>query len=778
MNNELKKLQIINKTKKLGLPLKTVTNHPNMEIILNVPDDYPLKSYNGLNNWVYKLLTDDLFEWQRDLDTSILCILNYCVPENTEKIDISMLKKITYTTTYGGKIRSIYWNGECIPQDYHDKFFELVYSNSQYLEDNVFIYTNCNGVKNDIYKNSSWLVEVLRKNPIYDLDAATFENLSNLSDKEREVLIYLDTATNHNISARLRKTKFEQPEEILKILKEHEAELSNEIISQYISIWLETGDLKSLKTIFKNIGPDDISDREKHITLGDYVNLLYNRRFEEYRFNIELMLYVFNNNKKSFLKKYISVIKSSEGYDYTQRKKYLDLTYSALSKSDFWNIINLNELSENDIERLINEPNNSYLISGLVNFEASNKRKLTPKEYFVLYDLTKKGSSEKLLCKLYTELRLSIDESIVRIRELPTLSNSFTDMQEESIIKLLKIKRLSAWKKDFDYITNISKKDIVDILSEYDYLSNYFAEIKNVTDIEFLLDNKDVDGNLTEKKFNYFQKPENTKFLNMLDVTPEQASEFAASGCFDIFKTYYNGSNSEQQANILKIAKADILGKLNVLKYADFDKEVGFEIGADLKESWKSQVVEKNNGYIVKDYDDFKSTMIIGEYPVYSCQSYKSGSYNECLISNFDANKKIIYVTKDGEYLARAILRFTKASDKALKEKELSFMDINEEPIAGAPSFEPCLFLEKAYLKKGILEAESKKFMQMLKSLASKKANEMNINLYCNSGYEGEKTEKYIYISKSKNHKQYLDSLGGSSGTSNEASYYKSTVTI
>ena len=56
------------------------------------------------------------------------------------------------------------------------------------------------------------------------------------------------------------------------------------------------------------------------------------------------------------------------------------------------------------------------------------------------------------------------------------------------------------------------------------------------------------------------------------------------------------------------------------------------------------------------------------------------------------------------------------------------------------------------------------------------KANEMNISLYCNEHYEGKEKKKYIFISRSKNGSQYLDSLCGNCGIKNENCFHLAYV--
>ena len=73
--------------------------------------------------------------------------------------------------------------------------------------------------------------------------------------------------------------------------------------------------------------------------------------------------------------------------------------------------------------------------------------------------------------------------------------------------------------------------------------------------------------------------------------------------------------------------------------------------------------------------------------------NYRDGAYNECLLSTFDANKKVIYVTEEDEIIGRAILRLTKLSDEG--DKNLHFEDVAEDTPDNKENL--VVFLERCY---------------------------------------------------------------------------------
>ena len=58
--------------------------------------------------------------------------------------------------------------------------------------------------------------------------------------------------------------------------------------------------------------------------------------------------------------------------------------------------------------------------------------------------------------------------------------------------------------------------------------------------------------------------------------------------------------------------------------------------------------------------DDYYSTPASGEAPYSTCLSYVDGQYQECLLSSFDSNKKILLAKKNGKVIGRAVIRLTK----------------------------------------------------------------------------------------------------------------------
>ena len=172
-----------------------------------------------------------------------------------------------------------------------------------------------------------------------------------------------------------------------------------------------------------------------------------------------------------------------------------------------------------------------------------------------------------------------------------------------------------------------------------------------------------------------------------------------------------------------------------------------------------------------------------------TCLSYRNGAYRECLLSAFDSNKKVLYVSLDGKIVGRAFLRLTKGRKTYVEgtRQKSSFTFVDLENVAGsrkevyAVNETLTLFLERPYIS-GV-NAEKAEQVQQLIELACRKADELGTMLVLSTGYDPKKesfiqTRFDIYISKSKAESQYLDSLDGPASVDREGSYRANTFLL
>lgn len=220
------------------------------------------------------------------------------------------------------------------------------------------------------------------------------------------------------------------------------------------------------------------------------------------------------------------------------------------------------------------------------------------------------------------------------------------------------------------------------------------------------------------------------------------------------------------------IVKAAMCGKLTELKYhtGDLGRETGILMDERTVREWIRDMDmpcrNEFSGTCVED-STFHGIMTMGARPFDTCMHYAKGSYRECLMSYFDANKKILYrIDGSGKTVARAVLRLTKASTKAVKGAKcgFSFVDVEDE----AAEEYPILFLERMY--SGYQGESRKKLAADLVRAARQKAGHMGFALVLADDYADLldlKQESFhlentsVYITRSKSSAQYLDSFGG-----------------
>ena len=449
------------------------------------------------------------------------------------------------------------------------------------------------------------------------------------------------------------------------------------------------------------------------------------------------------------------------------------------NEASFSDHCNVNTLTEKDIRTLLKkEDDGSFVYTDRKVSYKYMTGNYTFQEFITL--CTKKDWIKDVYGQL--DENLCIDEKLRRIRQLFHEDiGTYYLSEEDSAVAAKALSRESFE----DYcrriaVTGCTKKEMFRLMvmeekdARYSFLSK---EVKTALDVSVILHNADrpelFDLGLTEFKKSFTELDKNSKWLKEAIDIPEEHKKrfekFCLEGNADITYDYYrdNNYNEEQAQNVLLLAKAAIYGRLDEVKYMNFQEEIGYPVSDDLENAWKKNISIEIGKIKTAEYTDFQSCMVIGEKPARTCMNYKDGDYNECLLSTFDANKKILYVTENGTIIGRAILRLTKASDQKNSKSAslLHFADVGKNDDSSEENL--ILFLEK-YYSNGFTGAKEQMILNSLYELAKKKADEMNLELVLASDYEKinnnnrfYRKQSCIYVSKSKNGKQYLDSLGG-----------------
>ncbi len=182
--------------------------------------------------------------------------------------------------------------------------------------------------------------------------------------------------------------------------------------------------------------------------------------------------------------------------------------------------------------------------------------------------------------------------------------------------------------------------------------------------------------------------------------------------------------------------------------------------GLDIEQVGKIFTVGDIEHIVSYESDDPLVLLKVGTEPQETCQSWRNGGYNECLLSYVaDSNKKVLNIADgDGRVIARSIIKLTDQRD----ENDFSFKTKRKT-----------LFVEKPY---SLLPNDEvyRAFIRMLLT----KAEGMDVGITLGSGFEKNtlkifkeeanifgyvmKDEKLdIYIPQSLNAYEYSDALGG-----------------
>lgn len=449
---------------------------------------------------------------------------------------------------------------------------------------------------------------------------------------------------------------------------------------------------------------------------------------------------------------------------------------SILFSNEFWQLCNMNTLTIKDLQKLQKE---KYLYT-TNNIDLS----LFYNHTYTFPEFLSISLKNRKLIEIYNSLdpSMRVDEKLRRIRQLFHESIRMDNFPEDlisAVAKTLSKEPLSDYINRHSYLketASISDFLYLESIESYNPgLKEVINEITGRIDILAVVNNynnpKLKELGLKDFKNAYVSLDEDSAWLKEELPIPEEHQksflEFCLQGNASVTKSYYDDQYEKGQKNVLLLAKAAVYGKLDEVKYENFNAEIGFTLTGDQKEVWKENSKKQQYGLKATENTDFESCMKIGAVPTWTCMNYKSGQYNECLLSVFDANKKVLYVDKGSKCVARAIMRLTKMSDTTVN-KTLSFRDVAEDAAMESGSDEKLvIFLERMYFSH-LTNAEIIQVRKLLYDLAEAKATALGAKILVAQDYEDiaeekllKKTSTNVYISKSKNGNQYLDSLGG-----------------
>lgn len=629
---------------------------------------------------------------------------------------------------------------------------------------------------------------MLLVNPVFssELLLDLLENVNNLKILQDQGLMELvNTLAGYEAEIRsLNQKQFEQmkerPGEILEKLRIVTGYIPKDKLTDGLNLWLWNEALYEDLCKLERAFTDGADPAEVFSSKVSYVNTLYQNPLSKISLSSlseeksEILLYAITQKKKAFL----NLINE-------EAELFSDLPNASmlLKKEMYQEYINLNTLNRKNLK------DSADLILSQDRFELLAKREHTFEELKLLC------TAKEALIRLYEQLTCKCDERLLVLRELikrECVPYSFWKGQIEPLAAALSQKPLSRWiREDFWNIPDLSYGTALWLLVYREQLKGMEKEITMEQQALYLLKDlalvKECDSlsELKEKLIlgdvSWRQLKEKLSFSEeFVQNNVARIGNFLFVGGAEIMETFLERQPSKIE-EIRRLVTAELLGKFDELKYpsGDLMREIDFEVSEEAEKEWKIDRTFTSKNLVLKEETGLLPVMQIGEVPSYSCLSYRSGLNSDCLLSCFDSNKKFFFIRKNGQVVFRAMIRLTKGSYVGDRmRKKIQFADLSG---AGKPKEEEgeelVLFLER-YYEKNLAYEEQDQAVYLAFVAAKEKAKKLGARLVLSCYYQDDvktkeyiKSNYYLYISKSKNGSQYLDSLYGEASVSDSGDY-------
>lgn len=629
---------------------------------------------------------------------------------------------------------------------------------------------------------------MLLVNPVFssELLLDLLENVNNLKIlQDQDLMELVNTLAGYEAEIQsLNQKQFDQmkerPVEILEKLRIVTGYIPKDKLTDGLNLWLWNEALYEDLCKLERAFTDGADPAEVFSSKVSYVNTLYQNPLSKISLSSlseeksEILLYAITQKKKAFL----NLINE-------EPELFYDLPNASmlLKKEMYQEYINLNTLNRKNLK------DSADLILSNDRFELLAKREHTFEELKLLC------TAKEAVIRLYEQLTCKCDERLLVLRELikrECVPYSFWKGQIEPLAAALSQKPLSRWiREDFWNIPDLSYGTALWLLVYREQLKGMEKEITMEQQALFLL--KDLAlvkkcNSLSELKEQLILGDISWRLLKeKLAFSEEFIQENAARignflfvGGAEIMETFLERQPSKIE-EIRRLVTAELLGKFDELKYpsGDLMREIDFEVSEEAEKEWKIDRTFTSKNLVLKEETGLLPVMQIGEIPSYSCLSYRSGLNSDCLLSCFDSNKKFLFIRKNGKVVFRAMIRLTKGSYVGDRmRKKIQFADLSG---AGKPKEEEgeelVLFLER-YYEKNLAYEEQDQAVYLAFVAAKEKAKKLGARLVLSCYYQDDvktkeyiKSNYYLYISKSKNGSQYLDSLYGEASVSDSGDY-------
>lgn len=563
-------------------------------------------------------------------------------------------------------------------------------------------------------------------------------------------------------------------------------EYDTEDLNAFFERWLENhAGQYDLNWFISHTPPLDKGQRQE-ILRNDlsYLNALYSGRLHLdfsaiRRYQFPILTYAVQHGKKHFLD---LVSDNSE--------LFLSLgRYALLFEDKFCEHCNLNSLTAKNLQACDTVEHGSSYFDLL-----EDGRQYTFEEMWLLW------RKDEIYVQLYAMLTpLSVDRRLLILRQLlkyGLLSRHMEDQELEQLARCLLEQPFSEWYRGaFGHIRGLTRRTAMRLLQKYEQLQAFIPELQSEADAIFVLNNGAVIAG--QKNWMQVRAAVLTMDQDWLDLKQrfsftdefveqhrESVTNFLLRGGSAMVRSLYGYLQGNDKAieALRRIVQAELMGQFYALKYFadDLQREIRYPISEVQEAAWKRNLTLERGPFSAEEADDFYFTMRLGELPHSTCLSCWTGSQRDCLLAAFDSNKKMILIRKGEDIVARACIRLTKGAFQRPADFDFSFADLAQEQPAGkmgACDEMLILFLERIYTS-GLNDEEAENAMKMAVSLVTQKAAAIGAvavlarryqDCYDRDQYVG--SQFYVYISKSKNGQQYLDSMGGAAVTSHKEQY-------
>lgn len=563
-------------------------------------------------------------------------------------------------------------------------------------------------------------------------------------------------------------------------------EYDTEDLDAFFERWLENhAGQYDLNWFISRTPPLDKGQR-REILRNDlsYLNALYSGRLHLdfsaiRRHQFPILTYAVQHGKKHFL-------------DLVSEHSELFLSlgrYALLFEDKFCEHCNLNSLTAKNLQACDTVERGSSYFDLL-----EDGRQYTFEEMWLLW------RQDEIYVRLYAMLTpLSVDRRLLTLRQLlkyGLLSRHMEDQELEQLARCLLEQPFSEWYRGaFGHIRGLTRRTAMRLLQKYEQLQAFIPELQSEADAIFVLNNGAVIAG--QKNWIQVRAAVLTMDQDWLDLKQrfsftdefveqhrESVTNFLLRGGSAMVCSLYGYLQGNDKAieALRRIVQAELMGQFYALKYFadDLQREIRYPISEVQEAAWKRNLTLERGSFSAEEADDFYFTMRLGELPHSTCLSCWTGNQRDCLLAAFDSNKKMILIRKGEDIVARACIRLTKGAFQRPADFDFSFADLAQEQSAGkmgASDEMLILFLERIYTS-GLNDEEAETAMKMAVSLVTQKAAAIGAvavlarryqDCYDRDQYVG--SQFYVYISKSKNGQQYLDSMGGAAVTSHKEQY-------